>query len=67
MFPTEYFDHVANIYDCNLRNTLNLSLPRVRSTRSQFFPKYYCCHIWNNLPPYFISGIPCHRSSNKAT
>ena len=65
-FPTNYFDHVANTNNYNLRNALNLRLPQVGSTQSQLYPKYYCCHIWNNLPPY-IRSRPSVASFKLAT
>ena len=53
--PTDYFGHVQDINNYPLRNALNLRPPLVHSAQSQSSPSYYCCYIWNNLPPYIRS------------
>ena len=49
-FPANYFSYVGNT-NYPLRNTLDLRTPLVHSTQSQSSPSFYCCSIWNNLPP----------------
>ena len=51
-YPTNYFTYIGSTNNYNLRNAINLRTPQFLSTQSQTSPSYYCCLLWNNLPPY---------------
>ena len=51
-YPNNYFNITGNTLNYNLRNATNLRPPKMNSNQSQGSPAYYCCEIWNTLPPY---------------